>query len=93
MNATSITELGTFCEWLKGQSLFQSLTAVFEHQIVDAILATEPHEAKKRESLYATHAGLRDLLGLMDQFIAEKDKLLNPEPSTEIDDDGIPQID
>jgi len=72
-------ELGRFCEALKLHPQFNVLIKQFELQIVHGICATEPHEQKKREGIYASFCGVRDLLAHMDTVAMQAVKLTTPE--------------
>lgn len=71
MTDEEIVSLGDFCAYLKDQSHFQTLISEFEKQIVNHMLQTEPHEQKKRESIYASFLGVRDFLGNMSAIVDE----------------------
>lgn len=76
-----IVSLGHFCEYLREQPLWNQLLKTFELQIVSHMMSTEPHEAKKREGIYASCLGVRDLQAHMNAFVEEKKKLTE-QPTT-----------
>lgn len=84
LSEDQIIELGNFCEALRLHPQFNALLKSFELQIVDHMMSTEPHEAKKREGIYASCLGVRDFQAHMNAFVEAKEKIFakqKPEPS------------
>lgn len=75
MNDDTILNLGSLSKELLGHEAFMALAAVFRQQCAADILKTQPHEAKKREHIYATSQGFEEFLGLMAHFAEAFDKL------------------
>ena len=80
MNFADLSEdelitIGSFCQTVKQSHAWLILTDTFEQQTFQHMMTTEPHELKKRESIYASFSGVRDFITHMDAFIAAKDKL------------------
>lgn len=85
MTDDEIVALGSFCAELKADERFQVLLSLFEKNIIDHMLHTEPHEQKKREGIYASALGVRDFLGNMNAIIDQRDKLVAPPAPSEDD--------
>lgn len=87
-----IIALGHYVEDLFRQDHFSTLCEEFERQSVEAMLQTLPHETKKREALYASVQGKRELINLMLEYPAARDKIIQKsEQPTEAADDGYDQ--
>lgn len=65
MNDNEILVTGELCEALLASNHFSIILAQYELTIAADLLATAPHEARKREGLYATLWGARGLLSYM----------------------------
>lgn len=70
--------LGNFCENLMTNPMFNTLVEQFEKQIVNHFMQTEPHEAKRREGIYASYSGVRDFLANMKAIVIQRDGLIAP---------------
>lgn len=87
LSEDEIIELGNFCEALRLHPQWNALIKTFELQIVDHMMSTEPHESKKREGVYASCLGVRDLISHMKVFVETKQKILDqqqPKPSEDV---------
>lgn len=71
MTNDEIVALGDYCNALRHSPQFETVVDQFEQQITRHFLATEPHETKKREGIYASLSGVRDFLGHIDALISE----------------------
>lgn len=65
MNDNEILAKGELCEALLASADFTTILGQYELTIAADLLATAPHEQKKREQLYATLWGARGLLEFM----------------------------
>lgn len=65
MNDQEILVKGELCLALLTSTHFTTILGEYELTIAADLLATAPHEAKKREHLYATLWGARGLLSYM----------------------------
>jgi hypothetical protein len=85
MSEDEIVALGNFCENLRNSPSWKILLDQFEKQIVEHMLHTEPHEAKKREGIYASFLGVRDFLGHLKAIETDRDQIIerNKAPSNE----------
>lgn len=68
MNDDTIMTLGEFCKGLLGDERFQALMQLFGQQMATDMLATLPHETKKREGLHAAYSGFTEFTSLMSKF-------------------------
>jgi hypothetical protein len=68
MNDDTVMTLGEFCKGLLGDERFQALIALFGQQMAADMLATLPHEAKKREGIHAAYSGFTEFTSLMSKF-------------------------
>lgn len=66
-----LIERGKRAEALMKDEFFQLVIRDVEADIVSEIVATEPHEAKKRESLYAKHQGLKAIYGNLSDYVQQ----------------------
>lgn len=65
MTDQELLETGGLCAALLSDQRFQSVVAQFELSLAADMLATKSSEAKKREDLYASLWGARELLAFM----------------------------
>jgi hypothetical protein len=65
MTDQEILVTGELCEALLASTHFTTILGQYELTIAADVLSTSPHEAKKREHLYATLWGARGLLEYM----------------------------
>lgn len=104
MTDSELLATGGLCAALLADQNFQSVVAQFELSLAADMLATKSSEAKKREDLYASLWGARELLAFM-QLTAEAAAHIqspkNPEqdPGTtdyhvepRYDDEGFPVL-
>lgn len=64
-----IYEVGEYCELLMRNDIFNQLCAEFEDDTIRHMLQTSPHEAEKREQIYASMRGQQDFLGLLATYV------------------------
>lgn len=76
MTEDEVIVLGQYCENLKQQENFTTLVKQFETQTIEFLLTTKPEDKEKREQIYASMNGVRDLLGLMDFYINTKNEII-----------------
>lgn len=76
MNPDQIVALGTYCEALMRDDAFNMLCEMHKQQLVQGMLSTQPHEAKRREGIYAEVWGLHNFLALMKGFVDARDAIL-----------------
>lgn len=87
-----IVALGDFCETLREAPDFQEIVSQFEQQIVGHMLATEPHELKKREGYYASLMGVREFLGHIAAIKNQRDQIITRNNAPSVSEDApIPQ--
>ena len=81
--SSALIARGQRAEALLATDMFQLATRDVEAGIVNDMLVTEPHEAKKREGLYQKHQGLMDIVGTLKSYIetglAEQERSENAE--------------
>lgn len=70
-----IAEIGDYSESLMAQGHFNTLCAQFKQSAFDSMMATEPHENKRREAIYNEVWALQRFLGLMSQYVTERDQI------------------
>lgn len=89
-NEDEVVALGDYCETLMRDGSFNSLCEEFQLQNAQFLLRTEPHEQKKRESIYAANRGYAEFIGLMGAYISARDEILkrNEQPSIPVEDDA-----
>jgi hypothetical protein len=76
MNDETILQLGGFCTELLSSEMFDALTKLHSQQMAVDMLQTQPHEQKRRESIYASYQGLTEFLALMKDFSNAHTELL-----------------
>ena len=83
-----VVAMGDYCEQLMRDDAFNSLCQEFSLQNALYILRTEPHETKKRESIYAANRAYSDFIGLMSEYVSRRDEIIkrNDQPSIPVDD-------
>ena len=75
-----VIERGAKAEALLKDPLFMDgIIRDVEAELVNEMLATAPHEAKKRESLYAKHQGLKEIVGMIREYIAIGEQAKEPQ--------------
>jgi hypothetical protein len=84
-----IIMLGTYCEGLLREELFNVLVKQFELNCFDHMMSSAAHETKKREGVFATYQGLKDFLGLMITVVAQKNKLTEEPSAKDAQEDEI----
>lgn len=77
--------LGSFSKDLLGSEAFQALQQLFSQQCAADMIATQPHESKKREQIYASHLGFEQFIDLMKKFAKAYDQIENPEQPDYLD--------
>jgi hypothetical protein len=101
MNDDTILQLGGFCTELLGSEMFDALIKMHSQQCASDMLRTQPHEQKKRESIYAAYQGLEEFLALLQDFSKAHTELLKQQEKTadhseahidEIDDPSVHDI-
>lgn len=100
LNDDTILALGGFCKELLGAEAFQALVSLYEQQCASDLMRTQPHEAKKREQMYASYRGFEDFLGLTRDFANAFDKLATqdnnpvdaPDQEEDYDDPSVHDI-
>lgn len=75
MNDEQILALGGFCKELLGDSAFHALVHLHEQQCASDLMRTQPHEAKRREYLYAAYQGFQEFRVLAEKFAEAFDAL------------------
>lgn len=51
-----------------------------------AIVNSQPHEVKTRESLYYRHYALKEFLGSLEQYVSAMEAIVKPENDQELSD-------
>lgn len=64
-----LIERGKRAEALMKDEFFDLVIRDVEADIVSGMLATAPHETKKREGLYAEHQGLKNIVGALQNYV------------------------
>lgn len=84
-----VIDLGDFCKSILASDAFNSLYHEFKEDHFNLLLSTQPHEAKKREGIYAEMSALQTFLGLMQGYVARRDEIIKSEdqPSIPVEDD------
>lgn len=87
-----ICELGEYAEQLLRQEYFNAFCEEFEQKSVEYMLQTQPHETKKREAIYASLQGKRQLIELMLAYVAAREEIIkkSEQPTDAADDDYEP---
>ena len=86
MTKEEIVGLGEYCDGLLKQDNFTKLIGLFETQTVQHLLNTKPEEKQKREDVFASFNGVRDLLGLMKIYIDAKNEIIAEDQQVPSDD-------
>jgi hypothetical protein len=68
LNDDTVMTLGGFCKELLGDERFKALIQLLGQQLAADMLTTAPHEAKKREGIYAAYSGFTEFTDLMSKF-------------------------
>lgn len=76
MNPDQIVALGTYCEALMRDDTFNMLCELRKQTLVQGMIGTQPHEAKRREGIYAEVWGLLNFLAMMKGFVDARDAIL-----------------
>lgn len=84
-------ELGQYCEDLLEQEHFIKLVGLFETQTIQHMLSTKPEEKQKREDVYASFSGVRDFIGLLTTYVAEKDHIIREDNAPSEDTPDAPE--
>lgn len=93
MDTDTIVNVGNYCEQLLQDPTFQFLSGYFEQEAVANLLATQPHELKLRESIYARISAHREFLAKMAEFVSKKNDAVEPKDQSEsIDDPTVHDI-
>lgn len=79
MNEQQIVALGHYCENLMRDDAFNFLCGLYREKAFEAMIATAPHETKKREGVYSDMWGLQNFLSMMVGFVQQKKALLADE--------------
>lgn len=70
---------------------FNVIVNLYETSTVQQLLSTKSQDRGKRDELFFSVRGVRDLLTLMAQLVAEKDRLLDPtQNNNEPSEDEVP---
>lgn len=85
MNDETISQLGGFCVELLSDEAFKALVAMYEQQCAADMLKTEPHEAKRREQIYASYLGFEGFLSLARDFAEGHAKLIREQTNQTVD--------
>lgn len=89
MNDETISALGGFSKELLGDARFKALVQLFGQQMATDMLATMPHETKKREGLHAAYSGFTEFTDLLTTFAEAYDKLYNEAHGEATADNGF----
>jgi hypothetical protein len=76
MQQHEIIGLGDYAENLMRQGHFNTLCDLFKKSAYDSMMATSPHEQKKRDGIYNEVWGLQSFLGLMQSFVQQRDNII-----------------
>jgi hypothetical protein len=68
--------LGMFSKDMLGDERFKALIQLFGQQMAADMLATAPHETKKREGLHAAYSGFTEFTSLMSKFAEAYETLI-----------------
>lgn len=95
MDADTLLNIGSYCETLLQDPMFQYICSWYETQASTEMLSTKPHEIKAREYAYAKVQAHREFLsGLMD-FVKQKNQALEksqPDHLDQIDNPAVHNI-
>lgn len=69
--AQLLIERGKRAEHLLQDEIFNAVILDCERQLVNNILGSEPHEAKKREGLFQTHQGLKAVMEMLNAYVSD----------------------
>jgi hypothetical protein len=78
MDHDQIIDLGNAAEVILTNPMFNQICEQFEEDTVHKMVQTKPTQSAEREAIYATLVGARELLGFMQNFVQERNKLLKP---------------
>lgn len=87
--------LGDYCDQVLRDERFAVITNLFETATVQQLLSTKPQDRGRRDELFFSVRGVRDLLQLMAQLAVEKNRLLDPTQNRkELSEDELsPELD
>lgn len=83
MNEQEMIDRGTAARELLDNQTFQAAYKTLIDIYLNALVQTAPNEAQSRESAYYQIRGLQDMVGIMNQWIIEKDNILESLKETE----------
>lgn len=83
MTDSELLVIGELCQALLTSSQFSEVVAQFEQSIAADIISTKPDEAAKRERLYASLWGSRDLMSFMKLNADAAATIKEPKPPTD----------
>lgn len=87
MNEQQIVALGQYCETLMRDDTFNFLCELYGQNAFKAMMATAPHEVKKREGVYAEVWGLQNFLAMMVGFVEQRKRIIAEDNSDQETDE------
>jgi len=87
MTEQQIVALGYYCETLMRDDAFNFLCELYRDNGFKAMMATAPHEVKKREGIYAEVWSLQNFVAMMAGFVEQKNSILEDAEPVSQDDD------
>jgi hypothetical protein len=76
MDENATIELGSFCEGLLEKEAFTTIVSHFEQQCFLHWASTDAKNLKEREAIFNKMGALRDFLGHLRAYVAQKDDIL-----------------
>lgn len=76
MNNELLIERGNNAEGLLNNGVFQQVTTELINIYMNALLQTKPDSSKERETLYAGARAVQDITGVLNQWVAIRDQII-----------------
>jgi predicted nucleic-acid-binding protein len=89
VNDDQIIDLGNYAETVLTNQNFNIILEQFDQATIKLMLSTKPDQLKERERVFASINGAREFIAFMQEFVVQKERLLNP---PKIDDHDDPLV-
>ena len=76
MNNEILIERGNAAENLLKQDVFAAAMNELINIYVEGLLQTSPEQTKKRETAYASARAVQDIVGVLNQWVAVRDQII-----------------
>lgn len=83
MTEQELIDRGSAARGILDDATFQAVYKTLIDIYLNTLVQTAPNDEKSRESAYYQIRGLQDMVGIMNQWIIEKDNILESRKETE----------